>query len=218
MLCPDSFLLSVNYFTKLERLHRMTSRAITGGLSSSPIPLLSEASRPFLRVTLTHFALSYYERALRLPTSFPISDLARLAVKPRLSRFSWRTFASIHPLMPALTSPREDFLLALPLLSKTHLTLLWSPPFPLHVPPLIPLSLAKVRLSLTLTLSHITIWCSGQTTLFLFPFGKGGSGVLDNCSQCGIGATLFFSAGPVCLSFSAETYTILEALRRSRKH
>ena len=71
--------LSVTNFTKLERLHRAASRAITGCLSSSPIPLLlSEASLPPLRVTLTHFTLSSYERALCLPTSFPISGLARL--------------------------------------------------------------------------------------------------------------------------------------------
>ena len=44
---------------------------------SSPIPLLlSEASLPPLRVTLTHFTLFSYEWAFRLPTSFPISGLA----------------------------------------------------------------------------------------------------------------------------------------------
>ena len=71
--------LSVTNITELERLHRAASRAITGCLSSSLIPLLlSEASLPPLRVTLTHFTLSSYERALRLSTSFPISGLARL--------------------------------------------------------------------------------------------------------------------------------------------
>ena len=55
--------------TKLERLHRAASHAITACLSSSPIPLLFEASLPPLRVSLTHFTLSSYERALRLPTS-----------------------------------------------------------------------------------------------------------------------------------------------------
>ena len=72
-------------------------------------------------------------------------------------------------------------MLALSLLLGTCLPLLWSPPFPLHAPALIPLSLAKVRLSLTLTLSHLTIWFFEQAALFLFPFGKGGSGVLANC-------------------------------------
>ena len=76
-----------------------------------PIPLLlSEAFLPSLRVTLTHFTLSSYERALRLPTSFPISGLARLRVKPRLCRSSWRAFASTHPLMPSSTCSREALL------------------------------------------------------------------------------------------------------------
>ena len=92
----------------MERLHRAAIRAITGCLSSSPIPLLlSEASLPPLQVTLTHFTLSSYERALRLPISFPISELARLGVKPRLCRSSWRAFASTHPLMLPSTSSRE---------------------------------------------------------------------------------------------------------------
>ena len=103
--------LSVTNLTKLERLHRAASRAITGCLSSSPIPLLvSEASLPLLQVTLTHFAPSSYERALCLPTSFPISGLARLGVKPRLCRSSWRAFASTHPLMLPSTSPTEALL------------------------------------------------------------------------------------------------------------
>ena len=67
---------------QLERLHRAASRAITSCLSSSPISLLlSEASLPPLRITLSHFTLLSYERALGLPTSFPISGLARLGVK-----------------------------------------------------------------------------------------------------------------------------------------
>ena len=100
--------LSVTNFTKLECLHQAASRAITGCLSSSPIPiLLSEASLPPLQVTLTHFNLFSYERALRLPTSSPTSGLARLGVKPRLCRSSWRAFASTHPLMLPSTSSRE---------------------------------------------------------------------------------------------------------------
>ena len=87
--------LIVTNITKLERLHRAASRAITGCLSSSSIPLfLSEASFPPFRVTLTHFTLLSYERALRLPTSFFILGLTRLGVKPRLCRSSGRAFAS----------------------------------------------------------------------------------------------------------------------------
>ena len=123
--------LSAANFTKLERLHRAASRAITGCLSSSPIPLLlSEASLPPLRVTLTHFTLLSYERALRLPTSFPISGLARLGVKPRLCRLSWRAFASTHPLMLPSTSLTE--------------ALLACPPFP-------PWNLPSFKVESTLT-------------------------------------------------------------------
>ena len=58
-----------------------------------------------------------------------------------------------------------------------------------------------MRLSPTLTLSHLTIWYFGLTALFL-----------------SLLATLFFSAGPVCSSFSAEASAILHALCRSRQH
>ena len=103
--------LSLTNITKLERLHQAASRAIVGCLSSSSILLFfSQASLPPLRVTLTHFTLLSYERALRLPTSFPISGLARLGVKPRLCRSSWRAFASTHPLMLPSTCSREALL------------------------------------------------------------------------------------------------------------
>ena len=59
------------------------------------------------------------------------------------------------------------------------------------------------------------LWTDGFVPL---PFGKGGSGVLANCSFGGTEATLFFSAVPVCLSFSAEACTILRALCWSRQH
>ena len=71
--------LSVTSISESKCLHRGASRAITGCLSSSLIPLLlSEVSLPSLRVTLIHFAVSSYEWAFRLPSSYPISDLASL--------------------------------------------------------------------------------------------------------------------------------------------
>ena len=107
--------LNVTNIIKSERLHQAPIRAITGCFSSSSILLLvSEASLlRSLRVTLTHFTLSFYERTLRLPTSFPISGLARLKVKLRLCRSSWRAFASTHPLVLPSTSSK-DALLAFP--------------------------------------------------------------------------------------------------------
>ena len=158
--------LSATNITKLERLHRAASRAIIGCLLSSLIPLLlSEASLPPLPVTLTHFTLFSYERALRLPTSFHISGLARLGVKSRLCRSSWRAFASTHPLMLPSTSSREA--LACPpcppwnLPSFTVESTLSSPCSRSD-----PFALAKVRLSPTLTLSPPMFWYSGQTALF----------------------------------------------------
>ena len=90
--------LSATNSTKLERLHRMASRAITSCLSSSPIShLLSEASLPYLRVTLTHFTLSSYERALCLPTSFPISGLAGLGSETKTLQIVLESFCVHSP-------------------------------------------------------------------------------------------------------------------------
>ena len=61
----------------------------------------------------------------------------------------------------------------------------------------------------------LVLWTDGSVP---FSFGKGRSGALANCSLCGTEATLFFSADPVCLSFSAEACAILHALCWSRRH
>ena len=118
-----------------------------------PYPTSLRGFLPPLQVTLTHFTLSSYERALRLPTSFPISGLARLGVRPRLCRSSWRAFASTHPLMLPSTCPREALLACPPfppwnLPSFTVESTLSSPCSRSSL-----LSLAKVQLSPTLTLS-----------------------------------------------------------------
>ena len=59
------------------------------------------------------------------------------------------------------------------------------------------------------------LWTDGFVP---YPFGKGGSGILPNCSLCGTEVTLSFSTGPVCLSFSVEACAILHALSWSRQH
>ena len=56
----------------------------------------------------------------------------------------------------------------------------WSPPFPLHALALIPLTLAKVRLSPTLTLSPLMIWHSGQMALFIFLLARAASAFLPS--------------------------------------
>ena len=61
----------------------------------------------------------------------------------------------------------------------------------------------------------LVLWTDGFVP---FPLDKGGSGVLANCSLCGIEVTLSFSTGSVCSSFSAEACTILHALCWSLQH
>ena len=122
--------------------------------------------------TPTHFTLLSYERALRLPTSFPISGLARLRVKPRL-QIVLESFCIHSPAYASLyTSPKE--------------ALLACPPFP-------PWNLPSFTVESTLSsscsrsdppffrqdaaLAHLDslpliIWYSGQTALFLFPLAK----------------------------------------------
>ena len=139
------------------------------------LPYLSSSLRDALlplQVTLTHFTLSSYERALRVSTSFPFSGLARLRVKPRLCRSSWRAFASTHPLMLPSTSPRDAFL-ACPCfpscnppsctVKSTHFSLFSHSDL---------LFFSKVRLLLILTLFHLTIWCSGLMAMILFLLEK----------------------------------------------
>ena len=64
------------------------------------------------------------------------------------------------------------FLLGLPFLLGICLRSRWSPPFPLRALALIPFSLAKVRLSPTLTLLPLMIWCFGMTAVFLFVLAR----------------------------------------------
>ena len=211
--------LNATNFTKLERLYRSASCAITGCLSSSPIPLLlSETSLSPLRVNLTHFTLLCCERDLRLTTSFPISGLARLGVKPRLCRSSWRAFASTHPLMLPSTCSREALLACPPCppwnLPSFMVESTLSTPCSRSDPTLSRQGAALAHLD-SLPPHDLVLWTDDSVP---FPFGKGGSAILANCSLCGTEATLSFSAGPVCSSFSAEACAILHALYWSRQH
>ena len=155
--------LSATNLTKLERLHRAASCVTTPCLWSFLFPLLlSEASLPPLRATLTHFTLLSYERALRLPTSFSISGLARLGVKPRLCRSSWRALASTHPLMLTSTCSREA-LLAFPPFSPWNL-----PSFTVESTLSTPCSRSNTPLFRQGAAVPLMIWCFGLTALFRF--------------------------------------------------
>ena len=93
-------------FLKRYQFHQIGTPPLSGQWRHHRLPLVLlypsaslQGIFTSLRVTLTHFTLLSYERALRLPTFFPILGLARLGVRPRLCSSSWRAFASTHPLM-----------------------------------------------------------------------------------------------------------------------
>ena len=209
-------------FPKRYQFHQIGTPPPSGQSHHHRLPLVLPYSscslRGFftsLRVSLTHFTFSSYERALRLPISFPISGLAKHGVKPRLCRSSWRAFASTHPLMLSFTSLRVVLLAFLPwnLPSFTVKSTL-SSSCSRSDTPLSRQSAALAHLD-SLPPHDLLLWTDGSVP---FPFGKGGSDVLANCSLCGTEATLSFSAGPVCSSFSAEACAILHALCWSRQH
>ena len=108
-------------------------------------------------------------------------------------------------------------LLALPFLLGIFLPLLRSPPFPPHAFAPIPLFLAKVQLSPTLTLSSLTIWYSGQTALFLLLLAKAAPAYLPTAFSVALRPLSPFQQAPICSSFSAEACAILHALCWSRQ-
>ena len=116
------------------------------------------------------------------------------------------------------TCSREALLASLLFFLGIFLCSSWSPPFPLHalalIPPLSRQGAALAYLD-SLPPHDLVLWTDDSVP---FPFGKDGSGVLANCSLCVTEATLSFSAGLVCSSFSAEACAILHALCWSRQH
>ena len=92
-------------------------------------------------------------------------------MKPRLSKFFWRAFASTHPLMLPSASPREA-LLACPLLSLVSAFLHCGLHSFLFMLPLnLPLSRQGMALAYLDSLP-IMIWYFGLTALFLFLLAK----------------------------------------------
>ena len=152
---------SPTHITSVERMHRSSCRVITDCLSSTPIPLLHiEALLPPLRVTLTHQSLSFFERALRLPPTFPIASLANSNPRTRLKKSSWRSFSRSHNFTPNLHLTREPLILCPPkppwsapsnYTISLHLSSPCSrkdpPPFAtLQLPPIFPLYLTAISL------------------------------------------------------------------------
>ena len=115
------------------------------------------------------------------------------------------------------------FLFALPVLLGICPSLRWSPPFPLHALALIPLTLAKVRLSPTLTLSPLMIWYSGQTALFLFLLARAAPALLPTALSMALRPLFPFrqaqhvqvfplKSAPFCTLFAGLGNTIKSAI------
>ena len=203
----------------LEALHHSACRAITGCVSSSPTSLLLlEAGLPPLSAVLASQSLSFFERARRLPSSFPLSSLAQLSVPKRIRSSSWRRFCLDHPLTPSPCSPRESFSLCPPFppWDPPSFSVSLSLPIPCYRsdPPLIRARLASSFLS-SLPPSDLTIWTDGSV---IGRHGPGGSGVFIECSSCCMSSSLSFSAGAVCSSFVAEALAIHHALSWTLSH
>ena len=110
----------------------------------------------FLGVTFD-CTLSFSKHVSSLKAKF----FAGLTALRCISASSWRAFTSTHPLMLPSTSPREAFLACPPFPSWNLLSFTLKATLSFPCSRSDPLFLAKVRLSPTLTLSHLTIWYSG---------------------------------------------------------
>ena len=112
--------------------------------------------------------------------SFPISGFARLEVKPRLCRSSWRALASTHLLMLPSTSPREALLACPPCppwnLPSFTVESTLSTPCSRSDPPLSRQGAALAHLNSL----PLMIWCSGLTALFLFLLARAAAAILPS--------------------------------------
>ena len=121
-------------------------------------------------------------------------------MEPRLSRSSWRDFASIYPLRLFLLLLGRFSLLA-------HFPSCNPSAFGIELTLFSHCSRSDAPLSRQrVALAHFDSLPSHDLMIFTdgfipFPFGKRNSGILADCSFCGTEATLSFLAGLVCSSF-----------------
>ena len=195
-------------------MHRSSCRVITGCLSSTPISLLHiEALLPPLRVTLTHQSLSFFEQALRLPSTFPIASLANSNPRTRLKKSSWRSFSRSHNLTPSLHLTREPLILCPPnpawsTPSTYTISLHLSSPCSRKDLPSLCNTTATSHLS-SLSHSDISAWTDSSVPGGL---GQGGAGIHIKCTKCVTATSLSFSTSPWATSYSAEIFALLHAL------
>ena len=199
---------------------RSSCRVITGCLSSTPIPLLHiKALFSPLRVTLTHQSLFFFERALRLPSTFPLASLANYNPRKRLKKSSWRSFSRSHNLTPNLHLAREPLILcppnppwSTPSTYTISLNLLdphalaKTPPFATpQLPPIFPPYLTAI------SLPGLTVW-------YLAGWGRVVQGYTSNVESVSLLHSLSFSSGLWATSYSAKTFAILHVLKWCISH
>ena len=164
-------------------------------------------------------SFKFFERALRLPPTFPIASLANSNPRTRLKKSSWRSFSRSHNLTPNLHLTREPLI---PCLPKPP----WSAPsnytISLHLSspcsrkdPLPSQHCSYLSHLFTLSHSDISAWTDGSVPGGL---GQGGVGIHIKCTKCVIAISLSFSTGLWATSYSAETFALLHALEWCISH
>ena len=115
MFPQDDFLSHLHtHYLSVEKMQRSSCRVIKGCLLSTYIPLLHlEPLLCPLRINLTHQSLSFFEQALRLPSTFPLGSLTNSNPRTRLKKGSWRSFSRSHNLIPNLQLSRKPLILCL---------------------------------------------------------------------------------------------------------
>ena len=169
-----------------------------------------EALLPPLRVTLTHQSLSFFERVLRLSSTFSLASLANSNSCTRLKKESWRSFFHSHNLTPNLHLPREPLILCPPKppcsTPSYTISLQLSSPCSRNNPPSLCNATATSHLSF-LPHSDITAWTDGLVPGALW---QGCAGI--HITKCITATSLSLSTGLWATSYIAETYAILHAL------
>ena len=201
-------------------MHRSSCRVFTGCLSSTPIPLLHiEALLPPLRVTLTHQSLSFFERALRLPPTFPIASLANSNPRTRLKKSSWRSFSRSHNLTPNLHLTREPLILCPPkppwsAPSNYTISLHLSSPCSRKDPPSLRNTAATSHLS-TLSHSDISAWTDGLVPGGL---GQGYTSSVRSVSLLSRFPSRLVSGLPVIVLKPSLSYMLLSGVSLTPRH
>ena len=211
---------SPTHITSVERMHRSSCRVIRGCLLSTPIPLLHiEGLLPPLRVTLTHQSLSFFERALCLPSTFFIASFANSNPRTHLKNSSWRSFSRSHDLTPNLYLACEPLILCPPkppglshLLTQSH-SISHS-----HALAKTPLPFATLQLPPTFPPYLTAISLPGLMVRYLAGWGRVVQGYTSSVQKCVTATSLSFLTSLWATSYSAKTFAILHALEWCISH